>query len=144
MSNISIRSFEVGYLQTNCYVVSDGRFCVVLDPGGKADRVFRYIEEKGWIGVAVLLTHGHFDHILGLIDFVHKGYKVYIHKDDEKMLRNEGNLADTVGLLALPEVTANGTVFDGEELTFGEMTFRVYHTPGHTEGQGSSIRAVSS
>lgn len=134
MSDFLIETFAVGYLQTNCYVVSDGRFCVVVDPGGRAEKILRFIEEKGWTGVAVLLTHGHFDHILGLSDFAKLGYKVIIHKSDEKMLQNEGNLADTMGLRALPEVQADVQVSDGEELSFGEMTFRVYHTPGHTEG----------
>ena len=134
MTEISIETFAVGYLQTNCYLISDGKDCVVVDPGGSGERILRRVAELRLNGLAVLLTHGHFDHILALPAFVEKGYKVFIHQKDEKMLSNDGNLADTVGLGKLPVVTADYIFSDREDLSFGEMVFSVLHTPGHTEG----------
>ena len=132
--DIEIKSFDVGYLRTNCYVVSDGEICVIVDPGGGFDTVKQYIDEKHFIPCAVLLTHGHFDHILALDKWKKLGLKVYIHSDDAKMLRNEWNLAKEVGLHDLPVVKPDVILFGGEKINFGKMTFEVIHTPGHTMG----------
>lgn len=134
MADFSIETFSVGYLSTNCYLVSDGKIAVVVDPGGGFDKINNRVAERNLTGVAVLLTHGHFDHIMALSNFQKAGYRVFIHEKDEKMLKNEGNLHDLVGLGPLPEVPADGVLSDGQELRFGEMIFRVLHTPGHTEG----------
>ena len=134
MSNRTVTTFAVGYLQTNCYVISDGKVAVVVDPGGSGEKILGFIERSGFQGRAVLLTHGHFDHIMALSDFSKAGYEVCIHCADEKMLRNEGNLSDMVGLGALPVVTPTRCFSDGESLRFGDMVFSVIHTPGHTPG----------
>ena len=130
-----ILSLPVGYLQTNCYLVSDGFICVVIDPGGSAEKIKAKIREMGWHGVAVLLTHGHFDHILALNEFSKEGYKVYVHEEDEIMLKdNDKNLVAMMGLPPIPVVKADGLLKDGQDISFGELTFRVIHTPGHTPG----------
>ena len=131
-----IKAFSVGYLQTNCYVITDPSYggAVVIDPGGGYQKIKSYLEEKGRKATAVLLTHGHFDHILALPNFVADGAEVYIHELDEKMLRNEWNLAAEIGLPPLKEVRADHILNGGETLRFGNMTFKVIHTPGHTQG----------
>ena len=133
-TDIEIKTFVVGYLRTNCYVVSDRTNCVIVDPGGGFDTIKQYIDENNFIPCAVLLTHGHFDHILVLDNWKKLGLKVYIHRDDEKMLHNEWNLAKEVGLRDLPVVQPDVILFGGERIVFGNMTFEVIHTPGHTMG----------
>ena len=131
---IEIKSFAVGYLRTNCYVVTDGKACIIVDPGGGFDKVKQYLTDNKLSADAVLLTHGHFDHILALRDWQKAGAKVYVHELDEKMLHNEWNLAPEIGLGALPDVKPDVILYGDEDLTFGSMNFHVIHTPGHTQG----------
>ena len=131
---IEIKAFAVGYLRTNCYVVFDGAQCVILDPGGGFDRVKKFVDDNGLTVSAVLLTHGHFDHIMALSNWQKEGAKVYVHDLDEKMLRNEWNLAHEIGLNDLPVVIPDKILHGGETLSFGAMKFDVIHTPGHTQG----------
>ncbi len=131
-----IKVFSVGYLQTNCYVITDPSYegAVAIDPGGGYPKIKAYLADKGLKVTDVLLTHGHFDHILALSKFVEDGAKVYVHELDEKMLRNEWNLAAEIGLPPLTAVKADYLLHGGETLRFGDMTFKVIHTPGHTQG----------
>lgn len=131
---IEIKTLSVGYLQTNCYIVTDGKFAVVVDPGGGYEKIKAYLADRGLRCDAVLLTHGHFDHIMALSALKKDGAKVYIHENDEKMLRNEWNLAAEMGLPSLEVVQADVSLCGGEKLVFGEMNFEVIHTPGHTQG----------
>ena len=121
-------------LDTCCYILSlDGRDdCVVIDPGAEAERVLR--ETDGRKVAAVLLTHGHFDHI-GAAAEVAGDAPVYIHPLDAEMLRDAGKNG-SLSLLSA-SVTAevkNPRLLTGEDLTLAGMTIRVIHTPGHSRG----------
>lgn len=133
MANIKV--FEVGYLQTNCYVITSDKHqgAVIVDPGGGFDSISAYIKSIGKYPEAVLLTHGHFDHIAVLSKFVSEGAKVYIHESDEEMLNGKSSLAYQMGL-TLPYVAADVLLKDKDIINFSDMTFTVIHTPGHTEG----------
>lgn len=63
-----IKSFVVGQLQTNCYIVTDEKTleCAVIDPGAESGRILNYIDENKLKPVCIFLTHGHFDHTMAV------------------------------------------------------------------------------
>jgi glyoxylase-like metal-dependent hydrolase (beta-lactamase superfamily II) len=129
-----MKSLSVGDLATSCYIVwADGAdTCIVIDPGAEPERILaacggRAIE-------AILLTHGHFDHIGGVAELAKDGAEIVIHREDAPMLGDTRlNASWLVGWnVTAPEATC--TVREGEEITCAGVTFTVLHTPGHTPG----------
>jgi len=118
---------ELGIYFVNCYLIREeqSKSCVVIDPGGHANKVLKYLEDNGLTLEAILLTHGHFDHV-GAVKELHEKTlcKVYLHTDD----------------LMLPENFTSGSLFytheygEGDVLEMAGLTIKVMHTPGHTEG----------
>ncbi|MFP4240694.1 MAG: MBL fold metallo-hydrolase [Chitinispirillaceae bacterium] len=128
--------FITGPLDVNTYVVMNeqGR-CLIIDPSGNCGDVLDYIRKKDLVPAAIVLTHGHFDHILGIpeITFEYPDLSVYIHTGDRNML------SDPVlngSVLMGESFTYSGMIFD---LTEGERTLdsfsvKVLHIPGHSAG----------
>lgn len=135
-------------LACNCYVLAQrpGADAIVVDPGQRAmGRLRRILDEQRLTPAAVLLTHGHIDHIWSAQKVADTyGCPAYIHPDDRDMLTNplkglnDGSFAGLGGLLL-------GTVFrepkqlveldhDGDKIDLGGITVAVDHTPGHTRG----------
>ena len=129
-----IRVLSVGLLGTCCYLLSlPGREdCVVVDPGAEPERVR---EAAGGRKIAaILLTHGHFDHIGGVRGLMEEGTELVIHELDAPMLGDpERNAAWLIGQqITAPEATR--LIHEGDEITYAGITFAVLHTPGHTPG----------
>ena len=119
-------------IESNCYLVVSGNDAAIIDPSVPLDR-FADIGEMNI--TKVLLTHGHFDHILCLGDYVSVGAEVYISPSDAPMLKN-GALNASV-LFGLQDISFNVSakfVSDGDTLKIGEESVKVISTPGHTEG----------
>lgn len=127
----------LGPLGTNCYILEDetNHHCFVADPGGDGDQLVAVLNEKGLIPEAVLLTHGHGDHIGG-VQAVIDAFQVpvYIHKGDEDFLTNSDlNLSSAMGL----NVQVHGDiklVKEDDVISLGDHKFTVIETPGHTPG----------
>lgn len=121
----------VGYC-SNCYmIVSDGKGAVI-DPSVP---ISEFNIPKDIVVEKILLTHGHFDHILSLDAYVSLGAEVFIHANDAPMLRN-GSL-NASSLFGLPEVKINVNavqINDGDTISLGKEKISVMHTPGHTDG----------
>ena len=123
----------------NCYLVFDEETgeAAIVDPGWYEKSIPEVLSENANIKLKyILLTHGHFDHILG-VDGLKKatGAKVVIHENDrEHLLDPKKSLAD--GNFPMPQipVDADITVSDGDVLTLGKNEIKVMHTPGHTRG----------
>ena len=130
-----IKTLPVGQLETNCYIVSNENTleCVVIDPGDEANRILDYIEDSKLKCVAILLTHGHFDHV-GAVDEVAEstGATVYMHELDDAKVSSRFMMS-----YRLPE---NGVYLkDGDVLNLAGLEFHIMATPGHTLG-GVTIR----
>ena len=117
----------LGVYQANCYIIREehSTSCCVLDPGGEAKKVLEFMQVRNLTLDAILLTHGHFDHV-GAVKELHEatGCKVYLCAED----------------LSLPakwtagELTYTDTYGEGDVLELSGLTIRVLHTPGHTAG----------
>lgn len=125
-----IKTIPVGQLETNCYIVTneDTLECVVIDPGDESNTILDYIEDNHLKCRAIMLTHGHFDHV-GAANAVAEetGAPVYINALDEAK-----NAPSMHFPFNLPE---NGRHYSGGDVVDAAgMSFEVIATPGHTPG----------
>ena len=128
---------EVGMLGTNCYLVINEELHkgVVIDPGGDGDRILECIRQERVDIEAILLTHGHSDHIMALDELREATQaNVYISQEDASMLvKPAGNLSIYMGEGA--SFRPADIIFkDGEILNVAGIEFKVLATPGHTKG----------
>jgi glyoxylase-like metal-dependent hydrolase (beta-lactamase superfamily II) len=134
---MNVTTLHLGSLGTNCYLVPSGENrCIIIDIGDGAAKLRDTLETKGLTPEAILLTHGHYDHVAG-VEAIRDAYQipVYIHKDDENCLHSgQANLAYQLTDKAFIPVKEYKTLSDGDELHIGELTISVLHTPGHTPG----------
>ncbi len=130
-----IKTIPVGQLETNCYVVTneDTLDCAVIDPGDESNTILDYLEENRLHCCAILLTHGHYDHV-GAVDAVREetGAVVYMHRLDERKPGGDYHFP-----YSLPE---DGRYYeDGDVVEIPGLRFEVLGTPGHTRG-GVTLR----
>ena len=124
---LNIHTFPLGAYQTNCYMVWEdtSSTCVVIDPGYEAETVLAEAKRLGKSIEAILLTHGHFDHVGAVKDIAAEtDCKVYLCEED----------------LSMPPQLTAGTLYytdlygEGDVLKLAGLSFKVLHTPGHTPG----------
>ena len=137
---MKVLTFALGALLTNTYICIDeaSESCIVIDPGLDGDGVYSKITERGLTLTDILLTHGHFDHALGVKTLRDAtGATVWVGAADESLLYlPERNCADLFFPkdFDYPSVHADRLIKTGDEIRLGANTFRVTETPGHTEG----------
>ncbi len=136
MSELNIDFKIVGPVQTNCYFVMnmDIKKCIIVDPGEEADKLIAYMEKKEVTPVAILLTHGHFDHI-GAVEALRNRYgiEVYANRAEENTLKEPGiNLSSQLGNVI--SIKADHLLEDGQVIELMGEKITCLHTPGHTEG----------
>ncbi len=133
---MKIERFVLGPLGTNCYLIEneETKELVIVDPASCPKNLREHIEQIGYTPRAILLTHGHFDHVMG-IDKCVEAYQipVYLHEEEISILAStELNLGSQFGLGYAFDKGIG--VKDGERLQLAGMDIRVIHTPGHTAG----------
>jgi glyoxylase-like metal-dependent hydrolase (beta-lactamase superfamily II) len=139
-----ITGFPAGWLQCNCYVLapSQGADAIIVDPGQKAmPRLRKILDENRLTPAAVLLTHGHIDHVWSAQKVADTyGCPAFIHPEDRAMLSDPikgfgPRLAQlAVGVMFTEPRQVVELDRDGDKITLGGTTVTVDHTPGHTRG----------
>ncbi|MBO5418839.1 MAG: MBL fold metallo-hydrolase [Bacteroidales bacterium] len=126
--------------QEHCHIVWDeSKSCAVVDPGNCSDAEFveliSIIKRQGLKPSCIMLTHGHFDHVLGVASLAgHFGnLPVYMHPDDKKTLENNIHFCRNFNV-PLPEPFETTDIKEGDVIHVGGLTFEVIETPGHTPG----------
>lgn len=136
MGQIEIKSMTLGMVATNCYLIinKETKEALLIDPADNALRISNVIEENVCTLKAILLTHGHFDHIMALNE-LKKRYNVpvYAHEEEEDVLKQSSlNMSGMIGQIYTTQ--ADIYVKDGEHLKLAGLDITVLHTPGHTKG----------
>ncbi len=137
MAKLIVKQLTVGPVCTNCYLAlnDDTKELFIVDPGDQADLIESQITKISGKPVAILLTHGHFDHA-GAADALKDKYKIpiYAHEAEKETLENpQINLSGS--MMGKPEVYhADIFVKDEEEFYAAGMKIRALFTPGHTSG----------
>ena len=122
---LNIHTLPLGLFQTNCYVVypEGADHCVVIDPGYEGKKILKFLEEKGLCLDAILLTHGHFDHVGAVKDLAEAtDCRVFLRPEEHTM----------------PQTLTAGKLYATDEyppqFQIAGITFTTLHTPGHTPG----------
>ena len=132
-----IEKREVGPIMANCYILGceDTRQAVVIDPGAEADVILTILASKKLKVKYIINTHGHFDHV-GANRRMKDATQatLMIHQSDEPMLADLNRAASSFGLTAENSPKADEYLCEDQEITFGNITLKVIHTPGHSPG----------
>lgn len=142
-SKVQVGMLTLGMVATNCYFVfrkditdaQGNRHCILFDPADRGRRIYESLLEKNIVVDIILLTHGHFDHILGAKELIEcTGAKMGCLYEEEAVCKdpflNLGNNYGMNNLCVKPDILFK----DGEEIIAADMSCRVIKTPGHTSG----------
>lgn len=126
----------VGAIATNCYIVSDEntKKAFIVDPGGSPEKIKNKVAEAALTVEAILLTHGHFDHVMAVDELRdYYGVKVYLGEAEREVIADpQLNVSAMFGTPMA--TTADVFVRDGEVLQIAGFQIQVLATPGHTKG----------
>lgn len=113
-----VKTIPVGQLQTNCYIVTNENTleCVVIDPGDEANVILNYLEDNKLKCRAILITHGHFDHV-GAVEALEDELNVPVYINER-----DGSFKNSL------------SYDDGDVVDLAGMKFEIIATPGHTKG----------
>jgi hydroxyacylglutathione hydrolase len=142
--NVLVTGFPAGSFAANCYLVAPapGEECVIIDPGQDSQQGIEELLDRHRLKpIAVLLTHGHIDHMWSVAPVCGaKGIPAYIHPDDRGLLSDPGQGMSLTakqqffGGLTFSEPDDVRVLADDEVIPLAGLEFRIGHTPGHTPG----------
>ncbi len=126
---MTIHTLPLGYLQANCYIVSQGENCIAIDPGAEANRVLAFLDENKLHLQAILLTHGHFDHVGAAEELVKAtGCEIWMHENDFS--------APNLQMFPMMDMDIPEIFFfeEGDRFDFAGLEVSILEAPGHTDG----------
>lgn len=149
---LTIRTLVVGDLDANCYLVSNpssdggrskakdssevGSECLIIDPGDDADYITETVVNEKLKPIAIILTHGHFDHVLGCLELkLNFSIPIYLHQSDLKLYTSANQSAShwlKKKTLKVPPI--DQFIKEGDKIKIGSESLAVIETPGHTPG----------
>ena len=135
---LKIYPMPLGDYQTNCYIVSLGDRAMIVDPGDEAQKIITYIETKGLKPEAILITHGHFDHI-GALEEVQAKYElpVYAHQDETEYFTNSkynSSWKSGRSPIEIRDLSAFNFINADQTIDILDQKIDVRHVPGHSLG----------
>jgi hydroxyacylglutathione hydrolase len=133
---MNIQTIIVGSIKTNCYLISDKNNCFLIDPGGDAELIIDKLKIDNLQLDFILLTHGHFDHILALkeLALAYPTAKICVSPKDGLMVSHLSSQAAMFGFRASDLNLNYAELKDGQEIEFAGQNIKVIETPGHTPG----------
>ena len=136
MAPLSIQTYVVGSVQTNCYfaINDDTKEVLIIDPGASAKQLAEKVKEQGLKPVAILLTHGHFDHILAA-EAIRDRYQIpiYASQKEEKTLQ-DSKINLTAYHMNSYTLKADVYLTDLQVVELAGFSVQMIETPGHTVG----------
>ncbi len=130
-----IKTLVVGALETNCYIFADEitKEALIIDPGSNEIYILEELSKNNFKPKAILLTHGHFDHIGAVEQLKNELHiPVYIHEKEQIIMENSNYNLSSVFSQNKLELKADRLL--NETLTFGDIVLKIIFTPGHTPG----------
>lgn len=134
--NYKVFKKPLGKLEANCYIVvnKDTSQAVVIDPGAEAEVIKNILREEDWMPVAILLTHGHYDHIMGA-QAIREKYMIPVYAaEKEKELLGDPRQNLSAFFDEPYTMAAQNWVKDKDRLQLAGFDIEVMETPGHTKG----------
>ena len=136
MSKCEIHSAVLGIVETNVYLLTNRETseALIIDPADDADEIVRLCDRTGSVPVAILLTHGHFDHMLAAPELAKDlEIPIYAYSGENVLMRDAwANCSAHCGFKA--SCSADREVTEGQMLKLAGFRIKVLHTPGHTSG----------
>lgn len=134
---MQLETLIVGPFEVNCYLYWDevSNEGIIIDPGADSDKIFEAVDKLGFTPKAILLTHGHGDHIAAVADVKEKyDLPLYVGDGEEELLSNPS--ANVSAMIGTPIVAPppDELVKDEEVIAIGSIKLRVLATPGHSPG----------
>ncbi len=137
MSDFRIKTYPVGQISTNCYILYREAYkkAVIVDPGAQGTYILARCSELGVTPEAIFLTHGHFDHILAVEEIRREFPEIHIYAGEhEKDTLQNPSINLSAGFGQSCSLEADVYVKDQEIIEVAGISFQVIHTPGHTVG----------
>ncbi len=132
-----IKQYVAGPIGANNYLVADekSREAVLIDCSERVPQILEDVKSLGLRVKYILLTHGHFDHVMGINDMKKElGAEVLINQKDENQIEMTQTILRTFGIFVSKNPEYDGFIGEGATLSIGDIPIKIFETPGHTEG----------
>jgi hydroxyacylglutathione hydrolase len=135
-ASVSVERITVGRWSANCYLAHDGQVGMIIDPGDEPEIISQQVTEVGFNPVAIINTHGHFDHVGAVAPLKRMfGIPFYLHCEDRRLLTHANLYRSLAGDRTLIETpTVDSFLEHGGKVDVHAWVMEVIHTPGHTAG----------